>query len=135
MEPIAMIAVAGAVLVGALLGWLLGSRESAGAKRTTEALRLQLDGVTEERDLARQEAEKKRSEAHDLSLEKARVEQNAINFEKQIAALKEAREELSAQFKATGSDLLSKVQDEFLKRADEKFGSAEKTNKEAVAAL
>ena len=32
-----------ALFVGAALGWLLGSRASAGAKQTVDSLRLQLD--------------------------------------------------------------------------------------------
>ena len=34
-----------ALLVGAVIGWLYASRESAGAKQTVENLRLQLDGL------------------------------------------------------------------------------------------
>ncbi|HWC55598.1 MAG TPA: hypothetical protein VG434_01345, partial [Sphingomicrobium sp.] len=39
-----------ALIVGAALGWLWASRESAGAKQTVENLRLQLDEVVKERD-------------------------------------------------------------------------------------
>jgi DNA recombination protein RmuC len=35
-----------ALLIGAALGWLWASRESAGAKQTVENLRLQLDEGT-----------------------------------------------------------------------------------------
>ena len=42
-----------ALAVGALVGWLLGSRQAAAARQVTENLRLQLDAVTGERDAAR----------------------------------------------------------------------------------
>ena len=45
-----------AVAVGALIGWLLGSREGAGAKLTVENLRLQLNEVLKERDANRDAA-------------------------------------------------------------------------------
>ena len=43
-----------ALAVGALLGWLFGSREGAGAKQTIESLRLQLNEVVKERDANRE---------------------------------------------------------------------------------
>ena len=36
--------------LGALIGWLIGSRDGVGAKQTVESLRLQLDEVVRERD-------------------------------------------------------------------------------------
>ena len=35
-----------ALAIGALVGWLLGSRQAAAARQVTENLRLQLDAVT-----------------------------------------------------------------------------------------
>jgi DNA recombination protein RmuC len=42
-----------ALVLGAAIGWLYASRESAGAKQTVETLRLQLDAVVRERDESR----------------------------------------------------------------------------------
>ena len=42
-----------ALAVGTLIGWLLGSRDGAGARQTVENLRLQLDEVVKERDVNR----------------------------------------------------------------------------------
>ena len=42
-----------ALSIGALIGWLIGSRAAAGAKHTVDSLRLQLDGVAKERDVNR----------------------------------------------------------------------------------
>jgi len=40
--------------LGALIGWLFGSREAAGAKETVQSLRAQLDEVVKERDANRE---------------------------------------------------------------------------------
>src|SRR5690606_2683243 len=93
----------------------------------------------DERDIAAKEQEAlfKRAAADlgQAQIENATLKANAENFDKQIAQLNQAREDLVAQFKAAGGEVLSKAQDEFLKRAEEKFGHSEKANKEAVAAL
>ena len=46
--------------VGALIGWLIGSRDGAGARQTVENLRLQLDEVVKERDANRGAAQRPR---------------------------------------------------------------------------
>jgi DNA recombination protein RmuC len=120
---------------GALVGWLIGNREATGAKRTAEALRLQLDGVTEERDSARRDAEDRRRQADEAMLERAKLERDVQNFDKQIQQIKEAREDLLAQFKAAGGEVLSKAQEEFLKTAAERFGHSEKASEEKLSAL
>ena len=45
-----------ALCVGALIGWLVGSRAAAAAKQTVDNLRLQLDAVVKERDVNRDAA-------------------------------------------------------------------------------
>ena len=45
-----------ALAIGALVGWLLGSRQAAAARQTVENLRLQLDAVVKERDSNRDAA-------------------------------------------------------------------------------
>ena len=45
-----------ALVLGAVIGWLFASRESAGAKQTVASLRSQLDEVVKERDLNREAA-------------------------------------------------------------------------------
>ena len=42
--------------LGALIGWLVGSRAGAGGAQVIDSLRLQLDAVTEERDANRSAA-------------------------------------------------------------------------------
>jgi DNA recombination protein RmuC len=78
-----------ALALGALIGWLLGSREGAGAKLTVDTLRMQLDEVVKERDA-------NRTAAQDLAALRAAQEERERSFQQQIEALKEAKESLSA---------------------------------------
>ena len=66
-----------ALAIGALIGWLFASRESAGARQTVENLRLQLDEVVKERDA-------NRSAASDLAALRAAQEEREKSFEQQI---------------------------------------------------
>lgn len=114
--------------IGALIGWLLGSREGAGAKQTVENLRLQLDGVVAERDL-------NRSAAQDLAVLKAAHEERVKAYEQQVAALKDAEESISAKFAEIGGKLLGEAQDQFLKRADARFNQAGEKHEEKLKTL
>ncbi|WP_338240639.1 DNA recombination protein RmuC [Aurantiacibacter hainanensis] len=86
-----------------------------------DGLETQLNTVREERDTARNRL--------------ATLEANEANFEKQLTLMKEAREELLNQFRNAGNEVLSKAQEKFIADAAERFGSAERANKEAVANL
>ena len=115
MNPIVAIVLAiVALLLGLALDWLLWGRDQGHDDTEFKAAVKELG---------------------DARIELATLKANEANFDKQIALLNQAREELLAQFKATGGEVLSRAQDEFLKRAEEKFGHSEKTSKEAVAAL
>jgi DNA recombination protein RmuC len=117
-----------AAAAGAALGWFLGCRPVADWKARHA-----------ERDEAAKEHEENFrravTELADARIELATLKANADNFDKQMALMKEARDDLLAQFKVAGGEVLTKAQEEFLKRAEEKFGHAEKANKEAVQAL
>ena len=92
-----------ALAVGALVGWLLGSREGAGAKQTVESLRLQLNEVVKERDANREAVTRLAAlEASQLEREKG--------FEARIKELIEAKEGLSAQFSEISNRLLAEAQ-------------------------
>jgi DNA recombination protein RmuC len=106
-----------ALVIGAVIGWLYASREAAGAKQTVESLRLQLDEVVKERDT-------NRSAANELSALKATLDEREKAFEKQLQALKEAKESLSAQFHEVASKLLGEARKSFLDQAGEKFTQA-----------
>jgi DNA recombination protein RmuC len=122
VEPLVVIAlVVVALLVGAALGWFVGSRPVADWKARH---------AEREEEFKRAVAELGRSQ-----IENATLKANVANFDKQIAQLNQAREDLIAQFKAAGGEVLSKAQDQFLKTAAERFGHAETASKEAVKSL
>jgi DNA recombination protein RmuC len=106
-----------ALAAGGLIGWLWASRESAGAKQTVENLRLQLDEVVKERD-------SNRGAVSELAGLKAAQEEREKAFEQQIAALKEAKESLSAQFHEIGSKFLGEARKQFLDQAEGRFTQA-----------
>jgi DNA recombination protein RmuC len=106
-----------ALAVGGLIGWLLGSRDGAGARQTVENLRLQLDGVVKERDAGR-------GAAQELAVLKAAQEEREKSFAQQIEALKDAKESLSAQFHEIANKLLGDARKTFLEQAGEKFTQA-----------
>jgi len=114
--------------VGALIGWLLGSREGAGAKQTVESLRLQLDEVVKERDGNREAAIK-------LAAVEAAQEIRERAFEERIKELMEAKEALSAQFAEIGGKILETAQKQFLERADDRFRQSEENSGKNLKAL
>ena len=117
-----------ALALGALIGWLLGSREGAGAKLTVDNLRMQLDEVVKERDA-------NRTAAQDLAALKAAQEERERSFEEKIAELTKAREALSAQFAEISNKLLAEAQEAFLKRADDRFRQSEESAGKELKAL
>lgn len=128
MDPLAVILILAALALGAGLGWFFGSRPVADWR----ARHAERDAQAKEHEAQFKHAIK---ELGDARIEVATLRANAENFDKQIAQLNQAREELLTQFKAAGGEVLSRAQEEFLRRAEEKFGTAEKANKEAVTAL
>jgi DNA recombination protein RmuC len=117
MDATAVALVVVALLIGAALGWLWASRETAGAKQTVENLRLQLDEVVKERDA-------NRGAINELGALKAALEERERSFAQQIEALKDAKESLSAQFHEIASKLLGDARKTFLDQAGEKFTQA-----------
>ncbi len=128
MEASAVVLILVALAGGALLGWFVGSRPTADWK----ARHAERDGAAKEHE---ENFKRAAAELGQAQIRIATLEANAENFDKQLAQLKEAREDLLAQFKVAGGEVLGKAQEEFLKRAEEKFGNAEKANKEAVKSL
>jgi DNA recombination protein RmuC len=107
-----------ALAIGALIGWLIGSRDGVGAKQTVDSLRLQLDEVVKERDA-------NRGAAQELAAVKAAQEERERAFEERLAELTAAREALAAQFAEVGGKLLEGAQKQFLERADQRFRQSE----------
>jgi DNA recombination protein RmuC len=103
--------------LGAVIGWLFGNRDGAGARQTVENLRLQLNEVVRERD-------SNRGAVSELAALRAGQEEREKSFEQQIAALKDAKESLSAQFHEIANKLLGDARKSFLDQAGEKFTQA-----------
>ena len=114
--------------LGAVIGWLVASREAAGAKTTVDSLRLQLDEVIRERDL-------NRDAAHKLAAIQAAQEERDRAFEQRLAELKEAKDALAAQFAEVGGKLLDQAQKQFLERADQRFQQSEEKSGSNLKAL
>jgi DNA recombination protein RmuC len=114
--------------LGALIGWLLGSREGAGAKQTVDNLRMQLDEVVKERDQAR-------STYQQAATELAALQADARNFEQRMKDLAESKDALIAQFREVGDKLLEKAHQDFLDKAGEKFSKADQQSEAKLKAL
>ena len=128
MEATALLIALLALVLGALLGWLFGSRQGAAARQTVENLRLQLDEVVRERDTNREAATRL------AAMEAAQVERER-GFEARIKELVEAKEQLSAQFAEISNKLLAEAQETFLKRADQRFRQSEENSGQNLKAL
>src|SRR3954452_15696425 len=117
-----------ALAIGAVIGWLVGSRAAAGARNTVDTLRLQLDEVVKERDAGR-------LAISELAALRAAQEERDKGFEARIKELVEAKESLSAQFSEISNKLLAEAQDMFLKRADDRFRQSEESAGKNLKAL
>ncbi|MCY7397536.1 MAG: DNA recombination protein RmuC [Sphingomonas bacterium] len=128
-----------ALVIGALIGWLVGSREGAAGQGVAESLRLQLDGVREERDTLARSIETLRTEHGDLSTRHAASiaaqEERERAFEERLAEINAAKEALGAQFAEVGGKLLESAQKQFLERADQRFKESEATSGNNLKAL
>jgi DNA recombination protein RmuC len=117
VETTAILFVIGALAIGALVGWLLGSRGSAAVtERAARADQLQqmLDAVVGERNVALRD--------------KAALEADVRNFDSRIKDLQESKDALVAQFRAVGDQLLEKAHKDFLDKAGERFTAADKAS-------
>lgn len=129
MDAVLIVASAIAGLaIGALIAWLYASRDSAAARQTVEALRLQLDGVVRERDDAR-------ANCDSASRELAALQADARNFDQRMKDLTESKDALIAQFRSIGDQLLEKAHKDFLDKAGERFSKADQQSEAKLKAL
>ncbi len=117
MDSVAIVLILVALGLGALIGWLVGSRAAASSKQVIENLRHQLDAVVGERD-------SNRSAAQELAVLRSAQEEREKSFHQQLEALREAKESLSAQFHEIGGKLLGEARKAFIEQAGEKFTQA-----------
>ena len=152
MEPLALIAVIAALLIGLSLGWFLNSRVSGDwkarhAERDEEAKRLaeQLSRMAPElatmsdraarADTLAGQLDQARQEREALGAELAALKEKTANFDEQKRLLVSAREDLLKEFQNTGSKVLGEAQEAFLRRAEERFRQAEETGEQKIKAL
>ena len=145
METTAIITALLALALGAGLGWFFGSRPAAEWKarhgeRDAEARELGEKLARMAPELATMSERAARADGLAEALDRARDEltglkAQAAGFAEQKRLLEESREKLLKEFENTGAQVLGKAQELFLERASERFGHAEKANKEAIARL
>ncbi len=126
MDPLITIAlIVFALLMGLALGWFMGGRKADAGAETVVHLRTMLDGVVSERDVAKDR----------LARLETTLTERERGFDEQIAALGNAKEQLSSQFGEIGQKLLGEAQAVFLQRADERFAQAGEKNEERLKTL
>lgn len=149
MDLLAFLLILAALLAGVAVGWLLAGRAAAAriAPLVTERADLvaRLDLAVDQRNAALRElvVEQERvgqatllrdqlQAAHadreaalrDLAALRSEAQARAESFEAQLVALRDAKEQLSAQFSEIGGKLLGQAQSAFLERADQRFAQA-----------
>lgn len=137
MDPVLIFIVIGALLGGLVLGWVLGGRGAAQARaerdqRTEEFRRAITDlAGAEERAKAAtglaETLEQVRDERDLARTDLATLKAQAGAFEARLAELREAKDQMAAQFAEVSNKLLNEAQETFLKRADERFRQSEET--------
>ena len=145
MDSLIALLIIAASLAGIGVGWLLRGKALATASAEKTDLTAKLDSITAQRNAALQElvvAQDRAAQAAELAgrLEEERTAREAAGrdlaalrsdtqaraeaFEAQIVALKDAKEQLSAQFSEIGGKLLQQAQTHFLERADQRMTQA-----------
>ncbi len=135
-----------ALLVGALIGWLIAGRrtialhaaQQADAERLADAAKrlAETDERFRKAVLDLETADRER-EQHALALAALRSAREADDraHAAQITALTEARDTLAAQFQEVGAKLLERAQAQFLESASERFKASETAAGTNLAAL
>ena len=121
-----------ALFVGATLGWLTGNRKGNLGAETAHHLRTQLDSVVAEREVAKSDLDAAKDK---LARSETSLVERERSFEGQLRVLGEAKEALSAQFSEIGQKVLGDAQEQFLKRAEERFHQAGETNEAKLKLL
>ena len=145
MDSLIALLIIAASLAGLGAGWLLRGKAAAATSAEKAELVAKLDSATAQRNAALQELvvaqdraaqaaelarrlEEERAAreaaARDLAALRSDTQARAEAFEAQILALKDAKEQLSAQFSEVGGKLLQQAQSHFLERADQRLAQA-----------
>lgn len=121
MDSVAIVLIVVALGIGALIGWLIGSRAAASSKEVIQSLRLQLDEVIKEREFNRDAAQA-------LAALQATQEERDRNYQKQLDELKNLEGRVETRFQEVAGKAVESAHDAFLKRADEKLDATGKQN-------
>lgn len=156
MSPAALVGIAVAALIGLVVGWVVRARMAAPVEAERRALGERVATLAEMReaalrdlavaseraeqaDLLRQKLDDtvNRRDAAERDLAALRADQVARTegMEAQIKALKEAREQLSAQFSETAGKLLGEAQRALVERANQRFDQAHEKSEASLKAL
>lgn len=149
MDPIAVLLVVLALVIGGAVGWYLGSRGAIEAREERD--RREIDFKAAIADLARVEERAgevpqlrvaladMRAERDELKIELAEVRTRREAAEEAIEArvrdLIENKELMAGQFREVAGQLLGEAQSSFLNRANERFSEEGKTNEAKLKAL
>ena len=145
MEPVAILFIFVALVLGLAAGWWFASRTAATLRaerdaRATEFKKAIVDlAGAEERaraaDALRQELAVIRDDRDAARADIARLEAEARGFDARLTELREAKDALAAQFGQVGQKLLAEAQDRFLQRANERFRESEETAGQNLKAM
>ena len=154
MDSTLILFIIAALVLGALLGWLLGSRGSTAGQGVVDALRLQLDGVRDERDMHARSIDTLRADhaagigalrtehasaidtlrAEHLDLTSRHSAMVASQVERDSAHQKQL-DALETKFAEVGGLMLERAEKKFLERADQRFKESEATSGKTLAAM
>ncbi|QSB43518.1 DNA recombination protein RmuC [Tsuneonella flava] len=165
MDPtlLALTALVFGLVIGVMAGWFFGSRPVAEwkarhAERDAEARELDAKHLRTFADLEAARERAARADAlagelrdaraaHEVAMDELRrtngtlnaelatLKEKTANFDEQKRLLVEARDAMLKEFQNTGSAVLTKAQEAFLERANERFGHSEKSSEEKLRAL
>lgn len=152
MEPLGLVLILLALVIGGALGWLAGSRPAADLRARLAAAEEEGKALDERfkaaiRDLAAASERAERADglatemselrhrAEGQAAELATLKANAAHFQEQKAALLTAQENLKKEFEAAGAKVLAQAQEVFLNRAQERFSQSEEKSAERLNAL
>ncbi len=147
MDPtfLAIVLLVLGLIVGAAIGWFVGSRpvaewKSRHAERDAEAKDLSEKLSRMAPELATMSDRASRADALAEKLDAAREENTglkarAAGFEEQKRLLEESRVNLLKEFENTGAKVLGAAQEKFLERASERLGHSEKASEAKIKEL
>jgi DNA recombination protein RmuC len=145
VEPLAILLVLAALIVGLVLGWLAGGRPAARYRAERDLREAEFKAAIT--DLAgaearaaelpamREEAAGLRQERDAAHIELAGLKARAAAFEERLAEFVQAREAMAGQFREVAGTMLGETQKLFLERAEARFNQAGEKNEERLKAL